>query len=130
MGFIRLITCHNVAEAYLSKGKLKNEGVECFLTNQHFTNLMPIYNNMMGSGIQIMVSAQDYDRAREIVKERIEPDNSAMECPHCGSGDIGLGLGEAKGLKIANIFIAIFMAIPIGNLRPKFWCKQCKRDIV
>ena len=126
----RLITCNNVGEAYLIKGRLNNEGIECFLTNQHFTNLMPIYNNMLGSGIQIMVSMEQYDKARQIIKEKLQPDNSELACPHCGSREIGLGLGEGRGLKIANILMAIIVALPFGNLRPKFWCKECKQDIL
>lgn len=125
----RLITCENLTEAFLIKGRLANEGIESFLTNQNFTNLMPLYNHMLGSGIQVIVNEIDYTNAREIIKDKIEPNNEEITCPNCGSKDIGLGLGKRKGLKIINILIAVFSMIPLGNLKPKFYCKTCRDGI-
>ena len=68
MNTVRLINCDNVTDAYLLKGRLNNEEIECFLTNENLTNLLPIYNNMLGGGIQIYVSEDDYVRARELIK--------------------------------------------------------------
>lgn len=129
MNTVTLITCDNLTEAHLIKGKLSNEGIDSFLTNENFTNLMPLYNNMLGSGVQIMVFANDYQRARELVKENIEPQNIDIVCPHCGSDNIGLGLGKNKVMKIFNIIMAILSAIPLGNLKPKYYCKNCKEEI-
>jgi len=125
----RLITCESLTEAYLIKGRLANEGIECFLTNQNFTNLMPLYNNMLGSGIQIIVNEIDFNKAREIIKDKIEPNNEELYCPNCGSNDIGLGLGKRKGLKIFNIMIALLSVFPMGNLKPKFYCKKCREEV-
>lgn len=51
MNTIRLTTCNDSFEANLIKDKLENEGIECFLTNENFTSLFPIYNGILGSGI-------------------------------------------------------------------------------
>jgi len=88
----RLITCDSLAEAHLIKGKLNNEGIECFLTNENITNLMPHYNNMLGSGVQIIVNEVDLIAARKIIKDKLAPDNDIIVCPYCGSTDIGLGI--------------------------------------
>ena len=129
MNTVRLITCDNVTDAYLLKGRLNNEEIECFLTNENLTNLLPIYNNMLGGGIQIYVNEEDYERARELIKDKIEPDNTEIICPYCGSNDIKLGFGKHKWMKIFNIFIAIFIVIPLGNLKPKYYCNNCKEEI-
>ena len=125
----RLITCDNLTEAYLIKGRLNNEGINCFLTNQNFTNLMPVYNNMLGAGVQIIVSENDLLKARQIINDKLEPDNTELICPHCGSNKIGLGIGKHKGLKIFNMLIAVFALIPLGNLKPKYYCKKCKKEL-
>ena len=118
-----------MTEAHLIKGRLLNEEIECFLTNQNFTNLMPLYNNMLGSGIQVMISEKDIVAAREILKDKLEPTNVDKVCPYCGSHAIGLGIGKFKGLKILNMLIAILAMIPLGNLKPKYFCKDCKMEI-
>jgi hypothetical protein len=124
-----LITCENLIEAYLIKGRLANEGIESFLINQNFTYLMPLYNNMLGSGIQIIVIENDYHNAREIITDKLKPNNKELICPYCNSNSIGLGLGKHKIFKIMNIVIAILAGIPFGNLKPKFYCQECKEEI-
>ncbi len=125
----RLITCDSLTEAYLIKGRLNNSGIECFLTNENFTNLMPMFNNMLGSGIQVFVNEKDLPIAKEIIIDKLKPDESALKCPFCGSENITLGIGEKKGFKIISILLAILSAIPLGNHKPKYYCKDCKKEI-
>jgi len=125
----RLITCDTITEAYFIKNKLNNEGIECFLTNQNFTNLMPNYYNLFGAGVQVVVMESDYERSRELVKDKLEPENVEKVCPFCGSTDISIGFGKHKILKIFNVLLAILIAIPIGNIRVRYYCKTCKEEI-
>ncbi|MBN2745375.1 MAG: DUF2007 domain-containing protein [Bacteroidales bacterium] len=129
MKTVNLITCDNVIDAHLIKGRLNSEGIECFLTNENFTNLFPMYNNMLGSGIQIIINENDLQIARELLKDKIQPDNTHLVCPHCGSTQIVLGFGRFKWLKIFNIFLVVLAMFPIGNLKPKYYCKNCKSEI-
>ncbi len=123
------MTSNSLTEAYIIKGRLLNEGIECFLTNENFTTLMPLFNNMMGSGIQIIINEKDIEKARIILKDKIEPNNNDLICPNCGSKNIGLGLGKRKAFKIFNIILALFLFFPLGNLKPRFYCKDCKTEI-
>ena len=125
----RLITCDTITEAYFIKNKLNNEGIECFLTNQNFTSLLPNYYNLFGAGVQVVVMESDYERSRELVKDKLEPENVEKVCPFCGSTEIKIGLGKHKILKLFNILLALTFAIPIGNLRVRYYCKTCKEEI-
>ena len=125
----RLITCDTITEAYFIKNKLNNEGIECFLTNQNFTSLLPNYYNLFGAGVQVVVMESDYERSRELVKDKLEPENVEKVCPYCGSTDISIGFGKHKILKIFNVLLAILIAIPIGNIRVRYYCKTCKEEI-
>ena len=127
---IRLITCGNIIDAYFIKDRLTNEGIECFLTNENFTNLMPNYYNLFGSGVQVFVIEEDYEKSRELLKDKLEPENVVMACPYCGSTDIGMGLGKHKGLKVFNILLAILAGIPIGNVKMSYYCKTCKEELL
>ena len=126
---IRLITCDTITEAYFIKNKLNNEGIECFLTNQNFTSLLPNYYNLFGAGVQVVVMESDYLRSRELVKDKLEPENVEKVCPYCGSTDISIGFGKHKILKIFNVLLAILIAIPIGNIRVRYYCNTCKEEI-
>lgn len=64
---VRLMTCNTAPEAHMIKGRLENEGIECFLKNEESTNMLPMFNNMVGGGVQIMVFENDFERAEEIV---------------------------------------------------------------
>ncbi len=110
---IRLITCNTIQEAYIIKGHLNNENIECLLTNQNFTSLLPIYNNMLGAGIQILVKENDYEIAKGLVIDKTQPENIEKKCPNCGSQNLSLGLGKNKFLKILNVVLALLASIPL-----------------
>ena len=126
---IRLITCDTITDAYYVKNKLNNEGIDCFLTNQNFTSLLPNYYNLFGSGVQVFVMERNFEKSKELVKDKLEPELVDKVCPYCGSTDIKMGLGKHRILKLFNILLAIIIAIPIGNLRVRYYCKTCKEEI-
>jgi len=126
---IRLITCESLTDAYFIKNKLNNEGIDCFLTNQNFTSLLPNYFNLFGAGVQVFVMECDYEKSRELVKDKLDPEKTERVCPFCGSTDIRMGLGKHKLMKLFNILLAILIIIPIGNVRIKYYCKTCKEEI-
>ena len=123
-----LVTCENIIEASEIENRLKSAGINCILTNQNFTTLMPLYNNMLGSGIQILVNENDYDIARALIPDKINPNQCKLTCPNCGSSKITLGIGKKKTLKIFNIIISLLYLMPMGNLKPGYYCKECKTE--
>lgn len=64
----RLTVCGNQLEAYTLKNLLENEGIEAYLTNENFTNLMPGYIGMLGSGIHVMVQEEDMEKALKVLQ--------------------------------------------------------------
>jgi len=73
----KVLTCDNHAEAHIMQGRLENEGIACFLTNEISTTLLPQFNNMMGSAVQILVREEDLEKARAILKDVQESENDA-----------------------------------------------------
>lgn len=72
---IRLMSCNSVPEAHMIKGRLNNEGIDCFLKNEESTNVLPMFNNMNGGGVQIMVFEKDRDRAEQIINEELNSED-------------------------------------------------------
>ncbi|PLX25425.1 MAG: hypothetical protein C0599_00570 [Salinivirgaceae bacterium] len=63
MKTVRLVTCNTVQDAYEVKNRLEREEIQCILTNENITNILPHFNYMLGSGIQILVDEKDLEKA-------------------------------------------------------------------
>jgi hypothetical protein len=121
MSLSELATFDNSLTANMLKSKLENEGIPCFLNNENFTNMMPLYFNMLGSGVRVMVPTDQLERAKEIAKI----DSGQLTCPNCGSTKIMNSI-ERTTNKLKLALIAIFLALPIGNLLNNYTCQNCQ----
>lgn len=119
------MTCESPIEANIIKGRLENEGIRCFVTNENFSNLMPHYNRILGSGAEIMIDKDDYTKASEILEL-----NSTKEvyCPNCNSNNIKISLGKNWFKKLVIIMISLFSSVPFNNINSTYWCKDCKSE--
>jgi hypothetical protein len=126
MSIVLLTTCNTSVEANLLKGMLKNNGISCFLANENFSNLMPHYNGIMGSGVQIMIDETDKEKALGLLEEQQK--DVRILCPHCNSANVTYGLGKRKIGKYVAILLSLFLMIPFGNLRNTFYCRDCKTE--
>ena len=127
MKYINLYTADNSYEARFIKTSLADEGIECMVTNENFTALMPHMNGMLGSGIQILVDKADYERAKEILDKRKKAD--IQVCPNCNSKNIKYGLGtKHRSKKLLAIIIALIIASPVRHVRQTYYCTDCKME--
>ena len=120
MSLSELATFDNSLTANMLKTKLESEGIPCFLNNENFTNMMPFYFNMLGSGVKIMAPTAQLERANEIAKI----DSGQLTCPNCGSTKIQNEV-ERTTNKLKLALIAIFLVLPIGNLLNNYTCENC-----
>ena len=120
MSLSELATYDNTITASMLKTKLEAEGIPCFLTNEHFTNMMPIYYNMLGSGVRVMVPTDQLERAKEIAKI----DAGQLTCPNCGSTNIQNETQRTTN-KFKLALIGLLLALPIGNLLNNYTCQDC-----
>jgi hypothetical protein len=129
MNIIRLISCDTAVEAHLIKGKLNNEGIECYITNENIATLKPGFNDLLGFGVEIMINEEDLAKARELLKDKFENEETISICPFCGSDRIGIGYRKNKIAMYFFIILAMLLARPLGNINTKYYCKQCKKEI-
>lgn len=118
MSLTKLATFDNSISANILRTKLESEGIVCFLHNEHFTNLMPHYFNILGSGVQVFVPTNQIERAKEIAK--LDP--TQLICPNCSSSNV---VNSTSMSKLSLIFIALLVFLPFGNLLNNFSCKEC-----
>ena len=121
-----LTTCNTSFEANLMKGMLENNGIRCFLTNENFSNLMPHYNGMMGSGVQVMIDESDQEKAQSLISSPSK--ENAIVCPNCNSSNVQFGLGTNKIKKLIVVLISLITWIPFGNIKNIYCCRNCKTE--
>lgn len=126
MAIIRLTTCYNYLEAHRIVDVLESAEIQCFTTNENLSTLMPIYNGMLGSGIQVMIHEEDLEQARALL-EAIQP-KQIIKCPYCDSQNIAFGLGAKPLKKIIQIVISLTMLAAVGRSSYTYYCKDCKQD--
>jgi hypothetical protein len=124
---IKLVTLDNSVKATLLKHKLEQEGIVCFLANEHIGTLFNHLYGVMDTGIQVIVKQEDFTRASEILRLD-EQAGRITECPYCGSKDIGFGIGGKK--RNRNILFIVFMLLFAGptSMKNRYYCKHCKED--
>lgn len=122
---IRLTTVSNSIEASLIQHHLQLADIKSFTTNDNTSTLLPHFNGMLGHGIQIMVFEEDYGKAQEL----LTPDKTEPRCPICGSSNIGFGIrGKNRSGDRVMIFLSALVGLPMGNIRNKLYCKDCRKD--
>jgi hypothetical protein len=124
MAIIRFTTCDNVIEANFIKNDLENEDIECFLTNEISSTLLPGYSGILNAGVQIMIAEKDFDKAFEPI-DKSDSENQ-INCPSCNSINISFGFGESKIKKYFMVVLSLFSFTPMGNLKGHYYCKDCK----
>lgn len=61
-------TYTTLPEAYHIKDMLEQNGIECFIANETFAQLYPLYGNSSIGGIQLHIFERDMKKAEEIVR--------------------------------------------------------------
>jgi ssDNA-binding Zn-finger/Zn-ribbon topoisomerase 1 len=90
----------SLADAHLVRALLVEEGVDCYLADEHLVGTNPLLSNAIG-GVRLYVAQADLERAREILdiepprrkpELRLVVDNGefvarsvAAQCPECGA---------------------------------------------
>lgn len=124
----RLTTVRNSIEATFVQRALEREGIDSFITNEHTSTMLPHFYGILGHGIQIMVKEADYENAKDILAAQ-QAKNETRTCPTCGSSNIGFGMqGKRRVRDRLLILISLILAFPMGNIKNRYYCKDCRDD--
>lgn len=126
MSIIRLTTCNSIIEANFIKNNLENEEIDCFLTNEISSTLIPAFNGMLGAGIQIMIEDKDFEKALKLIPHSTS--EVLLQCPNCESTNISFGMGQSKLKKYLLIALSLLIVIPLGNIKGNYQCKDCNHN--
>lgn len=104
MSYTLLNTYDNYIEANLHLLQLQEEGINCWLKDEHTVTIDPLLSNAIG-GIKLMVHETQKERAKDLLRTIINKAKENKACPHCGSLNVEY---IASNRKASNWFSAIF----------------------
>ena len=73
-------------QANLAKTKLDAYGIPCFLTEENFTSLYPLRNQIF-PGVRLHIFEKDSETVKEIMRESPFETEPTL-CPHCNSKNV------------------------------------------
>lgn len=104
---ITIATYDNPVEANIARGKLENENIPCYLTDENTVSTNWLWNNAIG-GIKLMVDEKNSIIAREILSNVPEEIVEILTCPSCSSGNIQ-ELYSKRGLIMVFKFLIVLL---------------------
>ena len=75
MDFVVLQRFDNYIDAHIVKGRLEDQGVHCWLKDEHLSSLIvdPVLTNTVSGGIKLMVPEDELQRAIAILDQPSQP---------------------------------------------------------
>ena len=89
MKYIPVWSYDNYVPAHIAMGRLKEEGIECWLKDENTVTIDPIIANAVG-GIKLMVEEEKAEKAWKLLTRLQEEYKASFVCSKCGSSNIEL----------------------------------------
>ena len=89
MNFVAVWSYDNYVPAHIAMGRLKEEGIECWLKDENTVTIDPIIANAVG-GIKLMVEEEKAEKAWKLLTRLQEEYKASFVCSKCGSSNIEL----------------------------------------
>jgi len=89
MNYVPVWSYDNYVPAHIAMGRLKEEGIECWLKDENTVTIDPIIANAVG-GIKLMVEEEKAEKAWKLLTRLQEEYKASFVCSKCGSSNIEL----------------------------------------
>ena len=126
MELITIKTFDNSIDAHLLRIELENEGIECYIYDEHTVTVFPLYSNAVG-GIKVKILKKDLELAKSILLSAIK----TVICPNCASQNIILNYKSMKGLKgFLSAFTSLFTTTYPLHYKMVNKCRECNEEFI
>ncbi|MEO5563911.1 MAG: DUF2007 domain-containing protein [Chitinophagaceae bacterium] len=127
MNFIPIWSYDNYVSAHLAMGRLKNEGFECWLKDEHTVTIDPILSNAVG-GIKLMVEEARAKEAWDLLNELMNSYKKTMACPKCGSNNLELVSTPRKAMTWITAISTFFLGDYALSVEKVYHCFNCTNE--
>lgn len=131
-------TYYNPMEANIIKAKLEDSGFACYLADENFATLNPLYNQAIG-GVKLIVFERDIEAINALLAEdnslvlessdeitdEEESEEGKTVCEKCGSTNVGYGMATNKKYSIWAIILAFLTLTTPVKANKCHHCYDC-----
>ncbi len=127
MNFVPVWSYDNYIPAHIAKGRLQEDGIECWLKDDNTVTIDPILTNAIG-GIKLMVQEVDAKRAWEILSRLQREHKATIACPNCGSHNMELVSTPRKAMNWLSAITTFFLGDYALTTDKVYHCFDCKKE--
>jgi ribosomal protein L37AE/L43A len=127
MEFVLLRSFDNYIEAHMVMGRLEEEGIHCWLKDEHIVTINPILSNAVG-GIKLMVPKEQEQEAQTLLQQLNEQRKASFACPKCSSHNIEFINTPRKAINWASAIIAWFVSSYAIAVVQVWHCFDCNAE--
>jgi DNA-directed RNA polymerase subunit RPC12/RpoP len=127
MSFVQLNSFTNYIDANIIMGRLKEEGINCWLKDENTVTINPLWNNAMG-GIKLMVVKDQLERATDLLKQFYEEKKKKLACPYCNSSNIEMVSTPRKPGNWLSVLLGFFLTSYAMPVEQVYHCFSCTKE--
>jgi len=127
MKFVPILYFDNYVPAHIAMGRLKEEGIECWLKDENLVTIDPILTNAVG-GIKLMVDEENAKQAFELLSDLKSEYHAKSPCPQCGSTNIELVSTPRKAVNLVSVLVGFFFTNYAITKTDVFHCFNCGHE--
>ncbi|NCU05920.1 MAG: DUF2007 domain-containing protein [Chitinophagaceae bacterium] len=124
MSFFILNTYDNYIDANLHLMQLQEEGINCWLKDEHTVTIDPILTNAIG-GIKLMVHETQKERAKDLLRTIINKAKENRACPKCGSLNVEYIVSNRKPSNWLSAIVTFFLGSYAMASEKVYHCFDC-----
>jgi DNA-directed RNA polymerase subunit RPC12/RpoP len=125
--FVVLKSFTNYIEAHIILGRMKDEGLDCWLKNENTTTIMPIWTTALG-GIQLMVNKAQAQKAAYVLKVIDNERKEQTSCPRCNSRDVEYINTMRKPVNWLSAAVSFFLGDYAVMPEQRYHCFACGNE--
>ena len=127
MSYSILNTYDNYIDANLHLMQLQEEGINCWLKDEHTVTIDPILTNAVG-GIKLMVHETQKERATDLLRTIINKAKENRACPHCGSLNVEYIVSNRKASNWFSAFFSFLLGDMAIGAQKIYHCFDCGKE--
>lgn len=127
MEFVILKSFANYVDAHIALGRMKDEGIDCWLKNENTTTIMPVWTTALG-GIQLMVNAAQEEEAASLLHQMETERRAQMRCPKCNSTNVEYINTVRKPVNWLSAAVTFFLGDMALMPEQRYHCFTCGNE--
>jgi len=124
MHFIAVQSFTNYIDAHIILGRLKEEGIDCWLQNEATATIIPVWATAIG-GIQLMIAQEQWQRASLVLQSIAEEKKINRICPRCLSHNVEYINTMRKAVNWLSAVVTFFLGDFALMPEQRYHCFHC-----